>query len=119
MPDVTTYISTYPAIPGISQAAFIARIIDEKPSVITIFDRNGAAVAGTQTVRIEPVSNLVRNQEGVNVVTEEEYVMIHAAAGANIQKGDRFTADNFDGTYDVINIVEAFADRLLFMAQVK
>jgi hypothetical protein len=125
MPDFNAYMSNYPAIPGISQAVIVARFIDEKPSVITIFNRDGAAVSGTQTVRIEPMSNQAREQMGANVVTEEEYVMIHGyknhptTTNTDLRKGDRFTADNLTGSYDVINVVEAFADRLLVMAQVK
>jgi hypothetical protein len=125
MPDFNAYMSNYPAIPGISQAVIVARFIDEKPSVITIFNRDDAAVSGTQTVRIEPMSNQAREQMGANVVTEEEYVMVHGyknhptATNTDLRKGDRFTADNLTGSYDVINVVEAFADRLLVMAQVK
>lgn len=125
MPDFNAYLSNYPNIPMLNQTSVVARFIDEKPSVITIQDRNGSAVVGTQTVRIEPMSNQAREQIGANVVTEQEYVMIHGyknhptITDTDLRRGDRFTVDNMGGLYDVINIVETFTDRLLVMAEVK
>ena len=125
MPNLENYLANYPTFVAVNNAQFVARFIDEKPSVITIVDRFGSAVAGTQTVRIEPMSNLAREQTGINVVTEEEFVIVHGYKNAtgftntDLRKGDRFTVDNMSGLYDVVNVVEAFSDRLLVMARVR
>lgn len=125
MPDFNNYLSQYPNILMLAQSALVARWIDEKPSTITIVDRAGSAVAGTQLVRIEPVSNEVLARMGENVLVEDEHVIVHGYKNAtgftdtNLKRGDAFTVAGMDGLFTVLNVVETMTDRLLATVKVK
>lgn len=104
-----------------SDAATVGKRIADRPTSIVV--RRDGSLLDAQIVRIE-VEDLPSERETNNAEVSSQTVIVlgyknHATAtDTDLQRGDRFYISDQGLTYEVIEILPGFTDRLLARARV-
>ena len=124
MPDVQRWAGdNFPLatwLDDVQRGVDAARLIAEKPSVITV--ARGGDTLEPQTVRIEPLGRprFVISDGGMTVIVEALIIGYRghpAVADTDLQPGDRFMAGGV--AYEIVGLAPALPDRLEAYAQVR